>query len=50
MRLYRNVSGTIPQWAEGQQNVAYPIGRRQTDRLAGSATFVINRLGLKFSR
>ena len=50
MRLYRNVSGTIPQWAESQQVAAYPCGRRQTNARLGSSTFVINQLGLKYSR
>ena len=50
MRLYRNVSGTIPDWAVNQQAQAYPVGRRTTDRKLGSATYVVNKLGLKYSR
>ena len=50
IRLYRNVSGTIPEWATKQQNTAYPVGRRSTDTKEGSKTYVINILGLKFSR
>lgn len=50
MRLYRNVDGTIPEWADGQKAQAYPTGRKSTKGTPGSATFVVNDLGLKFSR
>ena len=50
IRLYRNVTGTIPIWAEGQQKQAYPKGRRDTETVLGSKTYVLNNLALKFSR
>jgi hypothetical protein len=50
IRLYQNVSGRIPEWATKQQNTAYPVGTRSTDTKEGSKTYVINVLGLKFSR
>lgn len=49
-RLYRNQDGTIPIWAEQQAKKAYPVGRRSTEKNPGSATYVVNNLGLKFSR
>jgi hypothetical protein len=50
MRLYRNVHGTIPEWATRQQKAAYPNGIRHTSAKVGSKTYVVNLLGLKFSR
>jgi hypothetical protein len=50
MRLSHNVHGTVPEWATRQQKAAYPNGIRHTSAKVGSKTYVINLLGLKFSR
>eukprot|EP00961_Rhodomonas_salina_P187714 2533362-Rhodomonas_salina.4 len=36
MRLYSNVTGTIPEWAAGQQAKAFLYGRKSTAQVPGS--------------
>ena len=48
--LYCNSNTTIPEWVANSAEGAFPVGRKSTKTEPGSATYVINNLGLKFSR
>ena len=48
--LYCNSNATIPEWVANSAEGAFPVGRKSTKTEPGSATYVINNLGLKFSR
>ena len=50
IRLYRNVHGTIPEWAAADRNRAFPVGRADQGSQLGTSTYVLNRLALMFSR
>ena len=50
MRLYRNVHGTVPEWADGPNSASYPLGKRHEANSPGSKTYVLNLLGLSYSR
>lgn len=50
IRLYRNLHGTIPEWASKQCASAFPVGRRHLPTKDGSRTYAVNSLALKFSR
>ena len=50
IRLYLNSNSTIPEWVANSAEGAFPVGRKSTKTEPCSATYVINNLGLKFSR
>ena len=49
-RLYRNLHGTIPEWAAADRDPAFPVGRADEGNVLGTATYVLNHLALMFSR